>query len=307
MPNIHEFGRVQELIYELQIKQVMSSQVATVTPDQNISDLKSILREKRISGAPVVEDGKLVGIISVEDLIRALSKGEMDALIRDRMTTNLITVNEESTLIEAVRKFAQLGVGRLPVVNDRHELVGIVTGGDINRALLEALGLRYEAEEKHHIVKKNLFDEISSDETSIRMKFLISSGDFSRGGKASSRMKRALETIGLAPDVRRRAAIISYEAEMNLIIHTTRGGELSVEISPDRLKICTTDAGPGIPNIDKALQPGWSTAPHWICELGFGAGMGLVNMKRCADEMKLESKPEIGTRLEVVIYPQLHS
>ncbi len=298
---------MQELIYELQIKQVMSREVATVTPDQSISDLKNLLRVKRISGAPVVENGKLVGIISVEDLIRALSKGEMAASIRDRMTTSLITVNEESTLIEAVRKFAQLGVGRLPVVNDRHELVGIVTGGDINRALLEALGLRYEAEEKHHIVHKNLFEEISSDETSIRLKYAIASKDFGNGGKASSRMKRALETIGVPPEVRRRAAIVSYEAEMNLIIHTTRGGELSVCVSPERLQICTTDAGPGIPDIDKALRPGWSTAPHWICELGFGAGMGLVNMKRCADEMKLESTPDVGTRLEVVIYPQLHT
>ncbi len=307
MSSIPEFSRVQELIYELQIKQVMTKPIVVINPEQTIADLKNLLRTNRISGAPVVENGKLVGIISIEDLINALSKGEINGRIRERMTTNLITIREESTVIEAVKKFAHSGIGRMPVVNDRGEVVGIITGGDITRALLEAVGLSFHAEEKRHIQTKNLFDQISSDESILRLKYTIGAGDFTRGGRASSLMKRAMEAIGIHPELRRRVAIISYEAEMNLIIHTNRGGELVAEAGPNLIRISTKDAGPGIPDIEKALQPGWSTAPPWICELGFGAGMGLVNIKRSADEFKLESTPGVGTYLETTIFPQLHT
>jgi anti-sigma regulatory factor (Ser/Thr protein kinase) len=85
---------------------------------------------------------------------------------------------------------------------------------------------------------------------------------------------------------------------MNLIIHSDPGGEMVVEIQPDQVRIVVTDTGPGIPDIEEAMRPGFSTAPEWIREMGFGAGMGLLNIKRCADEMKLESEMGVGTRLE---------
>jgi anti-sigma regulatory factor (Ser/Thr protein kinase) len=97
-------------------------------------------------------------------------------------------------------------------------------------------------------------------------------------------------------------AISAYEAEMNLIIHADQGGELIAELRPERIRLTVVDRGPGIPDVEKALSPGFSTAPNWIRELGFGAGMGLDNIKRCADSMKLESKMGHGTRLEIIIY-----
>ncbi len=100
----------------------------------------------------------------------------------------------------------------------------------------------------------------------------------------------------------RRAAIAAYEAEMNIIIHTTEGGEIKAEVQPGRLIIRAVDHGPGIPDIARAMQPGFSTAPEWIQELGFGAGMGLSNIQRCADEMKLESPEQKWTRLEATFY-----
>jgi len=101
--------------------------------------------------------------------------------------------------------------------------------------------------------------------------------------------------------IQRRVAIAAYEAEMNLIIHTDNGGELIAEIQPEVIRIVATDNGPGIPDIEQAMQPGFSTAPNWIRELGFGAGMGLANIKKCSDSMKLESQVGVGTRLEIVI------
>ena len=85
----------------------------------------------------------------------------------------------------------------------------------------------------------------------------------------------------------RRVAIVSYEAEMNIVIHSTSGGNLVAEINPDLIAILAYDTGPGIPDVDQAMQAGFSTAPDWIREMGFGAGMGLVNIKSCADQMFL--------------------
>jgi anti-sigma regulatory factor (Ser/Thr protein kinase) len=110
-----------------------------------------------------------------------------------------------------------------------------------------------------------------------------------------------LYRLGGNPQTVRRVGIAAYEAEMNIIIHTTDGGEMVVEVQPNRVKIVATDRGPGIEDVEKAMEPGFSTAPEWIRELGFGAGMGLHNIRRFADEMHLESKVGVGSRLEVLI------
>ena len=100
----------------------------------------------------------------------------------------------------------------------------------------------------------------------------------------------------------RRVAIVSYEAEMDIVIHSENGGNLVAEINPELIAILAYDSGPGIEDVQCAMQPGWSTAPDWIREMGFGAGMGLVNIKATADEMYLDSWPRRSTRLEAVIY-----
>jgi serine/threonine-protein kinase RsbT len=89
---------------------------------------------------------------------------------------------------------------------------------------------------------------------------------------------------------------------MNLIIHADEGGELIAEMQPEVIRIKAIDQGPGIPDVEQAMSSGFSTAPNWIRELGFGAGMGLMNIKKCADSLKLESAVGVGTQLEIVIY-----
>ena len=114
-----------------------------------------------------------------------------------------------------------------------------------------------------------------------------------------------LET-GSNPQLARQCGIAIYEAEMNLIIHTTHGGIIRVQIEPHRILMQTTDDGPGIADVEKALTPGWSTATQEVRDLGFGAGMGLVNIRRCVDKMDLESTPGKGTKLlmEIVLRPE---
>lgn len=304
MSQVPQITRIQELIYELPIARVMTTQVITVSPDTPMSELKEVLRVNRISGTPVLEQGRLVGIVSIEDLIKALENGDIHAPVRERMATRLITVQANESVVEAVKKFAQYKVGRLPVVNERGELVGILTGGDITRGLLEAIGLDYHAEEISRYRARHIFEDIVSDQTGLILRYWVKARDFTGGGGASSKIKRALDRLGAPPQVQRRVAIAAYEAEMNLIIHTDNGGELIAEIQPEVIRIVATDNGPGIPDIEQAMQPGFSTAPNWIRELGFGAGMGLSNIKKCADAMKLESQVGVGTRLEIVVHIQ---
>lgn len=132
------------------------------------------------------------------------------------------------------------------------------------------------------------------------MHYCIKGGSFDHAGEASSQLKRNLQTLGLPPDAIRRIAIASYEAEMNLVVFT-EGGELVACVEPRKVTINAVDIGPGIPDIELAMQPGYSTAPDWVRELGFGAGMGLPNIKKCSDEMKLESKVGVGTNLQFTV------
>ncbi len=295
-----EFTKVQELVYELKIEQVMTANVVTVGPDAPMSSVAETLRLNRISGCPVLENGQLIGIISLEDLIKTLICGEIEAAVRDRMTTTVLTAFAHESVIEAVKKFSQYRVGRLPVVDKDRKLVGILTSGDITRGLLKAIQLDYHAEEISKYRASHIFEDIVSDSTSLILRYKVGAKDFTHGGEASSKIKRALERLGGQPQVVRRVAIATYEAEMNVVIHTDHGGEVVAEVQPDHIRIVAVDYGPGIPDIEMAMTAGYSTAPEWIRELGFGAGMGLSNMNRCADEMHLDSGAGRGTRLEMV-------
>jgi CBS domain-containing protein/anti-sigma regulatory factor (Ser/Thr protein kinase) len=294
-----EVSRVQELIYRLSIADVMQPDVITVTPQTSMREFKELLRLQRISGAPVVESGKLVGIISLEDLIKALEQGELDVPVADRMTRQVETLCGDEPLVQAVERMARLGFGRFPVVDRSGVLAGILTQGDIVRGLLHRLEMNHQEQEMARYRASHIFEDIISDRTSLLLRYRVPARDLSRGGAASSKIKRAIERLGGNPPIARRVGVAAYEAETNLIIHTDRGGEMVVEIQPDQVYIVATDQGPGIADIEQAMRPGFSTAPDWIRAMGFGAGMGLRNIKNCADDMKLRSEVGVGTRLEM--------
>lgn len=292
--------RAEELAYELKIEEVMSRDLKYVTPDIKMSEVLELFRQWQISGAPVAVDKKLVGIISMEDLIRCLMIPALDGTVSEFMTSKgLITTSSTDTVIEALKLFVSTKVGRLPVINENNELVGILTKGDITRGLLKALEVDYQQEEVRRYRASHLFEDIESDRTSLILRYNIKPRDFTHGGAASGHIKRALVRMGATPQVARRCGIAVYEAEMNLIIHTNNGGIIRVEIEPHQISIEVTDDGPGIPDVDLAMKPGYSTATEEVRELGFGAGMGLVNIARCVDQMKLESSLDKGTRLRM--------
>ena len=137
----------------------------------------------------------------------------------------------------------------------------------------------------------------------LELHYVVPGDDFTRAGEASGDVKKKLKKIGLNPDAIRRVAISMYEGEINMVIHAG-GGEATVNVDPDKVEIILSDKGPGIADVSKAMQAGWSTAPDNIRSLGFGAGMGLPNMDKYSDEMNVDSTVGVGTTVTMVIYPE---
>ena len=293
--------RTEELAYELRIQEVMTKNVYCLPPDMKMEKALDIFHKERFSGAPVTQDNKLIGILSIENLILALREGRMDASVTEYMTKDLTVVKAYDPVVEALKIFSRTNFGRLPVLNKEGNLVGILTKGDISNGMLSALQRDYQAEELIRYRASHLFEDIVSDRSSLILRYNIHKGDFIHGGDASSNIKRALLRLGASPQIARRCGIAVYEAEMNLIIHTNNGGTLRVEIEPHKITMEAYDDGPGIEDVELAMKPGFSTAPPEIMEMGFGAGMGLFNIKRCVDEMRLISSKEHGTNLYMIM------
>jgi len=129
----------------------------------------------------------------------------------------------------------------------------------------------------------------------------IPADDFLSAGEASSAVRNLLIQLGVAPDRIKRTAIAMYEAEINAVIHG-HGGKAHVEIKSDRITIVISDEGPGIEDLELAMQEGYSTAPDSIREMGFGAGMGLPNMKKNADELVIDTAKGKGTVVTITVY-----
>ncbi|MBE6686635.1 MAG: anti-sigma regulatory factor [Ruminococcaceae bacterium] len=134
----------------------------------------------------------------------------------------------------------------------------------------------------------------------IRFHFDVDGENFSSAGEASVQVKRMLRQIGISPDVIRRVSVAMYEGEINMVIHAN-GGDADVIVEPNKITIILKDVGPGIADIDLAMQEGYSTAPENVRSLGFGAGMGLPNMKRYTDDMKIESEVGVGTTVTMTV------
>ena len=134
----------------------------------------------------------------------------------------------------------------------------------------------------------------------VKLHYVVDGDDFTSAGQASVQIKKNLRQLGIAPEIIRKVSIAMYEGEINMVIHAG-GGEAEVTISEDQIEIRLIDRGPGIANIDLAMQEGFSTAPDNIRSLGFGAGMGLPNMKRYTDSMVIESEVGVGTTITMRI------
>ena len=134
----------------------------------------------------------------------------------------------------------------------------------------------------------------------IRFHYDVDGENFTSAGEASVAVKKKLRQLGYPPDVIRKVSIAMYEGEINMVIHAN-GGAADVEVHDDKIVIILADHGPGIPNVELAMQEGYSTARENIRALGFGAGMGLPNMKKYTDDMKIDTEVGVGTTITMTV------
>ena len=286
-----------DLIYRLKVKDVMTKEVITARKETPLRQIQRIMKEKWITGVPITdEEGKRIfGIISMDDIIRALDGGYIEDPAERWMSRNLIFLEEDMPLQFAISYLDKFRYGRFPVLNKDRELVGIITSRDIIVALL------VEANKEVEKLEQRIVQPPSRPGEEAWLLYHVRKYDFENAGKASAGLKKLLMERNLDPKTLRRVSVAAYELEMNLVVHSD-GGTLSFRIGKDRVEIEAKDKGPGIADVEKAMEEGFSTANEWIRSLGFGAGMGLPNAKRVSDEFTIDSKLGEGTTVRVVIY-----
>jgi len=140
------------------------------------------------------------------------------------------------------------------------------------------------------------------DNPQLRLAFKTDPLDISKAGEVSTRVRKELKKLNICPEVIRKVSIICFEGEMNIALHAEKGGTVTVEVWSEKIDILFKDSGPGIKDINLALLPGYSTAPQWAIELGFGAGMGFYNMQRNSDFFKISSNVGKGTKIYSRVY-----
>ncbi len=290
---------LMELIQRLKVRDVMTRDVITVSRDAPMRRVQALMKAHQISGVPIAENGRLYGLVSIDNIIRAIEGGTIDEVAQKHMSTKLVVLEDDMPLAFAIRYFGRYSFGRFPVLNRSQALVGIVSQRDITRALLLEL-----ANELQRIEARLGQSTPPPDETSgiyMLREFPVGKFDLENAGKAANQIKQMLIEKGIGPRLVRRVAVAAYELEINLCVHSN-GGTLAALIARGRAEILARDSGPGIEDVEWACRDGTSTANEWVRSLGFGAGLGLPNVKRVADEFEIQSRLGGGTTVKAVIH-----
>jgi len=286
---------VLELIYRLKVRDAMSAPVIWAGPDSTMRSIQYLMRDNGITGVPIAEGERLIGMVSIGDVIEALDKGRINEAASACMSRAVISLEDDMPLAFATTYFNRYKFGRFPVLDRDARLVGIVCASDIIRSLLVAMNREVERLEER-LAEAAAQSATAPADGALRLSFQVTRFDFENAGTASAEIKKALKSLGIDAAVVRRAAVASYELELNQVIHS-EGGSISLAAGPGSIEILAEDRGPGIPDVEAAMREGYSTANEWIRSLGFGAGMGLPNAKRVSDEFEIESGAGRGTRV----------
>ncbi len=285
---------ILELIYRLKVRDVMTGKLFTRSPHDSLRSIQLFMREKGITGVPITENKRVLGIISMQDIIEAFDGGYIDSEAEKYMSRKLIVLENDMPLSLAISYFDKFHYHRFPVLNKKREIVGMISSRDITNRLLVEINKEL-AQLEYKLAKPE-----KCDIGHIQRIFNAAKFDFENAGKASTEIKKLLKTNQFSPKLIRRVAIASYELEMNMVVHSN-GGNLICLLTPELIEITARDTGPGIDDIDKAMEVGFSTANEWIRSLGFGAGMGLPNVKNVSDEFSIKSSADGGTVVKAII------
>ena len=288
---------VMELLQRLRVKDVMRSHdIVSVVRTDSMRFAQNLMKRNHISGVPVLEDGRLFGIVSVNDIITALEGEWIGDPCQKHMATNLVVLEEDMPLAFAIKFFQNYTFGRFPVLDKNRNFVGIVSQRDVTRVLMQELTnelARLEGRAVDDKLDAGAKSEGSLPYYSMRQ-FVVVHNDLSNAGKAANEIKRMMKDAKLDGKLIRRVAVAAYELEINICIHSV-GGTLTFILDDKEAQIVAKDRGPGIRDVEWALRDGTSTANDWIRSMGFGAGMGLSNSKRVSDTFDIVSKIPTGT------------
>lgn len=286
---------VLDIIYRLKIKDAMTREVITAPRERSLRDIQAVMKQRGITGVPIIEGRRILGLISMDDIIQALDGGYIEEPAEKHMSRGLIMLEDDMPLFFAISYSEKYRYGRYPVLNKDKELVGIITSRDILNTLLVEINKEIEKLEQKTVAPP------VSDGNTVRMEFSVRRLDFEKAGNASTEIKKSLIAREIDPKLIRRIAVASYELEMNQVVHS-HGGKIHFHADAEKAEVLAVDAGPGIADVELALREGWSTANEWVRSLGFGAGMGLPNARRVSDEFSITSEAGKGTSVKSVVY-----
>lgn len=286
---------IMELLQRLRVRDVMRARdIISVGREDSLRTAQQLMKTNKISGVPILEDKRLFGIVSVNDIIKALEGGWIDEPCRLHMAKNLVVLEEDMPLAFAIKFFQNYTFGRFPVLNKDRDFVGIVSQRDLTRVLMKELTREIaKLEGKAVAADAPARSEGALPFYSMRQ-FVVVRNDLQNAGKAANEIKKMMKDAGLDNKVVRRVAVAAYELEINICIHSL-GGTITFILDTGKATVIAKDRGPGISDVEWACQDGTSTANDWIRSMGFGAGMGLANSKRVSDNFNIKSKIPSGT------------
>jgi len=301
-----KLAKYAAIFEDIKAGDIMSSHVVEISGEKKIAHAKELMKIKKISGIPVVDDKKqLIGIISIEDIVHALEFNIINDPIRKIMSTNVITIHKEDSLAAVVEKFENYKYGRFPVVDDEKRVCGIISKEDIMHGILEKFNLIYLHDQKRASTLNTEFSIITGERLiseEAEFHYQIDSNDIDAAGSGAALLKQFLSGKNFHSDIVRRVGVATYEAETNVVIHSHGQGDIYFFQDEDRFIVRVVDNGIGIEDLENAMKEGYSTAPDYVRERGFGAGMGIPNMKRFADKLVIISEKNAGTQVEMIFY-----
>ncbi|UCF49743.1 MAG: CBS domain-containing protein, partial [Thermoplasmatales archaeon] len=263
----------------------MTTPPITLKKDVTLAAAKALMRDHKISGIPIVDErGVLIGIISIENIIIALEKGYINDPIEKHMVKKVVYLYNDMAVSTAMGFLMNHDFGRYPVINRDQMVVGIVTKADLMQHMYERLGQIYMHNKRRDQVLTPvdfLIDQETPESKEYRdrlFSYTIENQDLDNAGQGSTQFKKFLQERNFPPDATRRASIALYEAEVNVVLHAKGKGLIKAFLEKNQIYIVIVDSGPGIDDIDLAIQPGYTTATDEVREKGFGAGMGLANI-----------------------------
>lgn len=286
---------ILDIIYQLRISDAMSASPLTAKADTSMRQIKAIMKKEGITGVPIAKKERLLGIISMDDIFNAMDNGYIDEPAEKHMTKQLIILEEDMPLAFGISYFNKYKFRRFPVVNKDKRLVGMLTSRDILEKLLGEMNKAVTTLETQ--VKRDEPPKL----TKMRKIYPIKKYDFENAGKASNEIKKLLVEHDLPKKIIRRIAVAMYELEINITVHS-EGGVMDIIMDNEKVQVIAKDSAPGISDLTQALKEGFSTANEEVKSLGFGAGMGLPNIKRVSDEFDIQSKLGEGTTVKATVF-----